>query len=112
LTDRPTSSGSGETDEIQPEAANNLMGLGDNVNEATTRSWIDFNNYPEDGSDLDVQILSENGTIRSQDNASETTVGFGVTGTGTSGTMFRPTAATTRFRSRFITMAAKRLSIR
>ncbi len=87
LTDRPSASGSGETDEIQPEAANSLMGLGDNVNENTTRSWIDFNNYPEDASDLDVQILSENGTIRSQDNNGETSVGFGVNGTGASGTL-------------------------
>ncbi len=104
LSDPPNATGLNETDEIQPEAVNSLMGLGDNVNEDVGRSWIDLNNYPEDGSDLDVQIFSENGTLRSQDNSGETTVGFGVNGTGTSSslldtldTVLTPTGSETNF---------------
>ncbi|MBT6959630.1 MAG: hypothetical protein HOA00_00665, partial [Rhodospirillaceae bacterium] len=66
-------------------------------NEDTDRAWLDLNNYPEDGLDIDLMITAI-GEIRSQDTSNGNQGGFGVGNSyGTSGsfidTVANPTGA-------------------
>ncbi|MBT5241553.1 MAG: hypothetical protein HOL61_13325, partial [Rhodospirillaceae bacterium] len=89
--------GTDDSGEINPDTVNPVLGEADNQNEDTDRAWLDLNNYPEDGLDIDLMITAI-GEIRSQDTSNGNQGGFGVGNSyGTSGsfidTVANPTGA-------------------